>query len=1041
MLQDAILPIDLGQGVDSKTDPKLVVPGKLLRLENAVFTKAKQLAKRNGYSALSTVVASVGTLTAPRLCHSLNDELIVSDSGRLLSWSPNQSAWVSRGEYTSVELSRSVIDQSTLNNGFTDCAILGNYALYGWSTGIQTLSTPAPFPPLVYSSTYGSVVDRTTGSVVSVVSGNSDTSSVLLSNKSVVNNTVVKCVTLGASALMILYTNVDNTAVVGRLVQFSGSGVVEFTTETTLTTDFDGYTFDVVSTSTGAALLYGTSTGVTVAAISTAGAVTATAAITDAGASGPFHISNNAGNLWAYWCNGSGQDIKYSVLSSALATILATTTAVNGTTSFDVVTNIISLTTSATTQTIYYGVFEEITIGVFGSLIDRTDAVPVTSAGVVGAATTFAHGVAPFSRPATISSKSYAVFGYRGYAPGLGVDHPQPTAFMVRIDALADTGIPAVVGRFASGVAATQAFLGTPDGVFKTNQGMIAFAPNLSAIDATSVLLGFGVTTQEYETDYFIDGISPPPGGLSGSWAYTFDFDGDEAYTAVNMGEMAVLSGACLHGYDGQQVNELGFHLYPELLLNGATTVGGAMATGTYSYIAIYQWTDANGNLHQSAPSLPVEITLAGAGNSVEIAVNTAFLSQKRGVSVAIYRSKEASSGAGGNYYLVTKPTFLTYASAQSDAYVTYTDLLSDAQINGNPLAYTYPGSSVLENTAPPPCMVMLAHNNRLWMVDAEEPSSVWYTKSFQQFVGISPSAFLVDQIDPKFGPITALGEMDEKIVLFKEHGIFYRSGDGANDNGQNSTLSFPQLVPSDVGCLSNKSVVLIPNGIMFKSANGIYMLSRGLTVNYLGLEVEQYNSQRITNARLIEGKSQVRFLCETGLTLVYDYIFNQWSTFTNHTGLSAANWRGAYSYVTTGGAVYVENVGFLDDTTPFVMLLQTSWLALASVQGFQRVKWVVVLGDYVNGATATHGLRVRAAYDFSSSLSNPVAYTFGSAGTSGVFQYRERLQRQKCDAISLVIDETNASDSTSYIDLTNLSFIAGVKRGSNKLAQSKTVG
>ena len=384
---------------------------------------------------------------------------------------------------------------------------------------------------------------------------------------------------------------------------------------------------------------------------------------------------------------------------------------------------------------------------------------------------------------------------------------------------------------------------------------------------------------------------------------------------------------------------------------------------------------------------------------------------------------------------------FLLDASAANAEVVTFSDYLSDTLINGNPLAYTYPGSSVLENSAPPPSMNLLAHNNRLWMADAEEPSSVWYTKSFQQFVGVSPSAFLVDQIDHKFGNITGLGEMDEKLVIFKEEGIFYRSGDGANDNGQSSTLSFPQFVPSDVGCISHKSIVTTPNGIMFKSGKGIYVMSRGLQVMYLGLEVEQYNSQFITSAKLIDGKSQIRFLCSTGLTLVYDYIFNQWSTFTNHTGYGATNWQGAYTYVTTGGDVYVENSGYLDDVTQYTMLLQTSWLALASVQGFQRVKRVLVLGDYINGADATHGFSVNAAYDFNPTLTLTVPYSFGAALSSGIVQYRERLQRQKCDSVSLTIQEINASASESYVDIVNLSFVAGVKRGANKLAQPATVG
>ncbi len=74
MVENQVIPIDFGQGVDSKTDPKLVVPGKMLRLENGVFTNIKRVAKRNGYSALSTTVSDGIALQGPDLVHAYNDQ-------------------------------------------------------------------------------------------------------------------------------------------------------------------------------------------------------------------------------------------------------------------------------------------------------------------------------------------------------------------------------------------------------------------------------------------------------------------------------------------------------------------------------------------------------------------------------------------------------------------------------------------------------------------------------------------------------------------------------------------------------------------------------------------------------------------------------------------------------------------------------------------------------------------------------------------------------------------------------------------------------
>lgn len=65
-----------------------------------------------------------------------------------------------------------------------------------------------------------------------------------------------------------------------------------------------------------------------------------------------------------------------------------------------------------------------------------------------------------------------------------------------------------------------------------------------------------------------------------------------------------------------------------------------------------------------------------------------------------------------------------------------------------------------------------------------------------------------------------------------------------------------------------------MPLGIMYKSNKGIYLLNRSLQVDYIGSPVEDYNSQNITSADLIQDKNRRRFLTSSGVTLVYDYYF-----------------------------------------------------------------------------------------------------------------------------------------------------------------------
>lgn len=1032
MVNEQVIPINYGQGVDTKSDPKLVVPGKLLRLENAVFTNPKSIEKRNGYSALSNTIAGFGTLVSPQLTHAYKDELIAADVGQIISYSSASNAWALRGNYPSTELARNTVDQEHPASGFADCAILGSYALYGYSTQTNIGSASAST-----TQTFATIVDLTTGTKIY-----GPTSQGTLTSTSKVQP--VKCVVLGGTTLALAYLKSDSSAIVLRTFTIA-AGVVTVSAELSVTTSFTGNVFDIAATATGAAIAYFTAAGITIATINTAGTVTGTSAFPNFGGFTfglPVSINVDAanGNIWVYYSGAiyagptlTNSNIQYLIVSSTLVTVLTPTLLVTFGAPLFIPSNLSPLKNSTTQQTLYYGYF--VSSGSTFS-VDVSYSVTATSGGVAGTPTLFANGVAPFSRTFSVTAlghtDQYAVFVYRGFHANDGTAEHQPTFFMIQLNSFsANTGVRQVVARFASGLVNTQGALGTG-----FNFGIISYQPNVSFITATKTLFAYGANIQEFQAAVLpvIDLQS-----LSGTFSVSTEFASVNAYRAVNCGDLAVLNGGLVQAYDGQSCTELGFHLFPEIsALTASVTGGGGINNGSYSYLAIFQWTDAQGNLHQSAPSIAEPIVVAGADNTVTITVTWNYLSQKQNASVAIYRTNDA----GNVYFLATDPVFLQ-TNTTGAVSVTFIDIKSDNQLSGYPQAYTYPASPVLENSTPPPSMIMLAHNNRLWFVDSENPNTIWYTKSFSPGNGLSPSAFMTQQIDPKYGNISALAEMDDKLVTFKQSGIFVQSGDGVTDTGTGSTLSFPQIVPSDVGCSNLKSVVLTPVGVMFQSPNGVYLLDRSLGVTYKGMEVQADNAFVITSAKLITGKSQIRFLCSTGMTIVYDYIFNQWSNFTNHLGLSSDIWQGSYVYAQSNGSIYKETPGsYLDVSTAYAVLAQTSWLGLASVQGFQRVRRLIVLGNFANGLSANHGVQITASYDFQPTAPGPaVAYLFGAASASGVLQYRERLVQQKCDSVSLLIQEVTTGSALEYLRLTDMSFEAAVKKGLNKLPQTASVG
>ena len=81
---------------------------------------------------------------------------------------------------------------------------------------------------------------------------------------------------------------------------------------------------------------------------------------------------------------------------------------------------------------------------------------------------------------------------------------------------------------------------------------------------------------------------------------------------------------------------------------------------------------------------------------------------------------------------------------------------------------------------------------------------------------------------------------MDGRLVVFKRAVIQAITGAGPNDLGQGA-FNPPQAASTAIGTSIPGSVVAMPDGIMFQSSKGIWLLDRGLGLTYVGAPVEQY--------------------------------------------------------------------------------------------------------------------------------------------------------------------------------------------------------
>lgn len=1042
----------LGSGLDTKTDPKQTMPSKVLVLTDSIFTKSKQWRKRNGYDALTTSIVGGGSISNPKMVASYRYELICaatsSAGNRLFSYSETLSAWADVGKYNSIAVSKTVINSEVSNlSGSTivsdgsvnpSSVTSGNITLYSFDSGSSG----------IYYDTLITVIDNQTGQhlcdAVSVTTGSSSGAFAHVKGFS-------KAVLLGTSTFAVFYIG-DSTASIGstatstlcyRVITITSGGGVSIGVEKhvglcklTASNIMFQYGYDVVSLSTGAIVATPNTPNIVLSTINTSGSTVTTGP--SIASTGPLSCVNitldsTGTNAWIYWMSNSA-NLYFSIYTTATTPVVVVApTAID--TGLANIQQLVALPTSATAQTLfisaytYPGAGGTLTNGVIYPIIGKYGISYSGSTGAATAVSTFLNGADIYSRPVTISGVNYIAV--------ITLSQVNPVGFLVDISdqkAVAKFLAGEAEGVYKGGFNLVNSTYAAPTILNVRAPGFLNTINNISSgvyYMAAGVVISFLTAVGSSVATGAAYPAAITDAATMGVASIGFNFAHIDSHQSVIQQDTLLLNGGLIASYDGASVSELGFSVDPDALSIKPKGSGGAMADGKYVYYYVYKWLDANGNLHQSAPSQGVTAVIAAGGSagSVDFSISPLLLTQKQNVFVYIYRTINAGQ-IPFLVYVIQNPTIYTGI---------YTDTLADASIEIAETLYT-DGGAILENIAPPPSMILWTNNNRAWCVDSENPeTTLEYSKTASKGSGIAFSTGQLEVvIDSKNGDITGVSPMDEKTVILKERGIGYFIGDGANDSGTGANISNFQIIPSDVGCTNSKSVILYPDGLIFKSSKGIYQVNRGVQVEYFGIEVEAYNSQDIRSAQIVIDKNQIRFLTSSGSSLLYDYIFKQWSAFTNHAGLSSTTWNDLYIYVRPTGEIYEENAStFLDAGTGYAMSATTSWIRATSTQNFERVRLLEFLGDYTG--QAGHGLQISTAYDFNNSPLLAVQPYLFSGGS--VFQFRAFLAKQKCDALSITISEIITGASGEMIAITDLGMEIGVKRGLYKLPATASVG
>ena len=475
----------------------------------------------------------------------------------------------------------------------------------------------------------------------------------------------------------------------------------------------------------------------------------------------------------------------------------------------------------------------------------------------------------------------------------------------------------------------------------------------------------------------------------------------------VRSGKDIIIGGPVLKHFDGL-CQELGFPVDPELW--SATATGAGALTGTYSGCFIHEWVDRLGQRHRSVPSETDDATLAAedwtlAGSRSSLLSQpfrdptfTAGLGTDKHHRTGLPRFRTIDSGS--SYFRhETAPLGLVASLSLDITYVTADDD-TDASIQDNEQLYTDAG--IVPISFPPGSDIVLAHKDRVFIVPIDDPTKLWPSHKRVAGVGLTFSANLAIDI-PDGGETTALGALDDYVIVFKHHKILAFGGDGPNEQNIGS-FSEPQEIASDVGCRDRNSVVTTPAGLMFKSHAGWQLLTRSLEVLPIGLPVDAYDDYSVRRAFLVPWLKQVRIVhgpnaSGSGISthLVYNYLDNAWTIISSSKpnslnfvdgcavdGIVYYMDTGGFIYKETDDSTYIDTDGFSGTTADVSGGVGTNWIT-NDVVDFARVWKVKISGEF----QASGNISVRHYFDYSNSTIATNTIDVTTIGADGTFDVR----------------------------------------------------
>lgn len=992
--------VPLGLGVDTKTNEKLLQPPNCADLSDAVFpaSGASGYETRKGYDRIvtDTSISSIDALGT------VENELLVAGNDKLYSVSEltNNVDLISKGNLLAVSVTQETLDTQAVNQTLGQVITHGGLQVHAWlDSGTSTVQY--------------TVADAVTGARISTDNSLADSTNPKLAKTT--------------NSILVFYYNSSALSLRCTVIPIYAPGSTS-DVEVFAAMDSDGL-FDCIETDSSLQTVYvvlkddDTADGLTALLVDESGSVTDSSTVVGTYAATALAISTTATSFTILATDGTTCDSYHSATyPSSLRTTAWTTTPHSKANVINLAYVAVNDSTIADGDEQHYVWFETAGASPQFNYVELSIGNGIEDLDLASSNSTF--------RQCSIASCAF-LDGSTPYVH-FGFDSTLQRQYLL-VNSAGEVQAKCCVAEGAGNVTPHLPrvidFTWAP--VFREHLDIDL--PEIDDVETvSSVYAQYGLKKVTYDLSY--------------------------RPVFVEYGAAAYIQSGVLWQYDGNQLVEQGFHIYPELenVTAPAEGTGGSLTQlASYSYRVYYEWINARGERQRSTTAALVTHQLTGANDDITLTIPT-LTHTKKGTDVAIvvYRSEgDPNLVAGAPMYRVSSPDPSAtgdngyVANDPTSDTVTFTDNFSDATLLTKELDYLNTGE--LDHTAAHVGSIIGEAKNRVWVAGFEKGNRCQYSKTNVR--GRDQLEFndtLVVDVPEDGGDVTAYGALNFHVVVFKETSCYAFSGEGKNNVGA-GFFNLPQVVSLDVGCIEPRSIVNIPEGIMFKSNKGIWRLGHNLDMKYVGANVEAYNDQDITAATLIPSENHVVFLTSSGRALVFNYLIGQWTTWTNHAGSSAVIWNGSYTYARTDGRIYRQGDNYSDDGTHYAMKIVTAPIGIKGVQGKQKIRHIRLLGEYYSPHTLRVGLRFNhhpgvtdtGTWDPSDgitvSLYGAGAYGDGAYGGDGspVYQARFNMPRQKCQTVQFVIDSTNTGGAGRAVSIQAIQIEVGAKTGTGELS------